>query len=256
MQIFNEIIEIFDLRSVIFFILASLVAYFLYRRTRTRRLPRYVIRSNTLVTDSASKITSQRLQFLFNGNPIDNLTISYLAFWNAGNKTIRNEDVSSQDPFSIYVNEYRKILDVRILYDDKLNVFKPKFSSDKSIRLDFEYIKKDEGIVLEVHHTGKSSEDIKLRGTLKENDKLRKMVFPLARTSKKSRFVYWTFGIIMTTMYILLMTNLSKFITFEFSVLPIISITMITLLVIFMWITIIAFTDRVVPKKLEKFLYS
>lgn len=61
----------------------------------------------------ASHILSHVPEMRYSGPQIENLTVTKIAFWNAGRDTIDNQDVASAGPF-VHVKEGYKILDVKI----------------------------------------------------------------------------------------------------------------------------------------------
>ncbi|MCZ7363103.1 MAG: hypothetical protein O8C58_07200, partial [Candidatus Methanoperedens sp.] len=112
------------------------------------------------------------MEMLYAGERIENLTATKIAFWNAGNVTISSNDFASKKPFTIKVKECKilrtepytvsvktgyKILDVKKLYYNPINQVEIKCSKDKSqIKINFEYLAKNEGAIIQLLHTGKS----------------------------------------------------------------------------------------------------
>jgi hypothetical protein len=106
---------------------------------------------------------------LYQNDKIDNLTITKIAFWNAGNVTINHGDISKVDPIKISILNEKKFLDAFIISTtNPVNQFSiSKVHKESSVLLSFDYIDKNEGIVIQVIHTGNSSSDITVSGTLK-----------------------------------------------------------------------------------------
>jgi hypothetical protein len=99
-----------------------------------------------------------------------------IAFWNAGNDTIDNQDVPIAEPLTIHVINESQILDAKVIYrKNPANQLTISLSSDKTfINLKFDYIDKEEGGVIQKIHTGKSNEDIEIHGLIKGVGKINK----------------------------------------------------------------------------------
>lgn len=173
MSLFSQSIEWMGTNpwlSIVSFIIAVLgvaLAIIFYVKGKKVKSPCYTLRSNNLVRDVVSRI--EPLEMRYSGQQIKNLTITKIAFWNAGRDTINNQDVASADPLTVHVKEGYKILDTKILYEkNPTNQFSITTSEDRSyIALQFEYVDKGEGAVIQLIHTGISHEDIELLGTIK-----------------------------------------------------------------------------------------
>jgi hypothetical protein len=105
---------------------------------------------------------------LHNGQPIRNLTVTKVSFWNGGRQTINASDVVKADPVRITLTEGH-ILEAPVLFfKNKANQFAAELSADgKTIAITFDYMDKDEGVILQILHTGKSSANISVVGKIK-----------------------------------------------------------------------------------------
>jgi hypothetical protein len=123
--------------SLLSFILAVLgvaLAIIFYFKGRKVKLPCYAVRSTNIVRNLVSKIES--LEMLYSGEPIENLTVTKFAFWNAGRDTIDRRDIASADPLTFHVKRGYKILDAKILSEKKKsNKFSITTSPDRQIVL-------------------------------------------------------------------------------------------------------------------------
>lgn len=153
--------------SLIVAILGVTLAVLFYFKGRKVKSPCYSRRSTNIVKDLVSKIES--LEMSFAGKPIRNLTVTRVAFWNAGSETINVQDVAKTDPLRIQVENGYEILDARVVYvKNKANRFSVvQGEGSSNITVDFEYLDKDEGAVIQVLHTGMSNKDVDMLGTLK-----------------------------------------------------------------------------------------
>lgn len=160
---------LFNVVSFTIAILGILLALFYGKRFKK---PVYNIKSITLV-NSNSKILPE-ITILYKGHQIKNLTYTQVAFWNAGNDVINNTDVAISEPIQATIDDKYEFLDAEIMYEaKKANNFSLVITPDKKhIRINFEYMAKDEGITFKLYHTGNSYKDVKIEGTVKGVDKI------------------------------------------------------------------------------------
>lgn len=139
---------------------------YFYIKGREEKVPCYLLRSTNLFQDLNKKFDA--LKVSYNEEKIDNLTVSTLFFWNSGRKTIRDIDIAQNDPLVLKVKDGYKILNVKILNSStNKNNYRITLSPDSvSAKLLFDYIDKDEGMIVQTTHTGNSSHDLKLSGTI------------------------------------------------------------------------------------------
>ena len=161
--------------SILSLVLGALgvtLAIIFYLKSRKFKLPCYALQSFNIVRDLSSKIES--LEMFFSNDRIYNLTVSKLAFWNAGRDTINSNDVATSDPITVKISDDNKILDVKIIYTkNAANNFTISLSNNQSyFNIDFEYIDKGEGAVIQFFHTGKKINDIQVSGIIKGGGKL------------------------------------------------------------------------------------
>ena len=104
----------------------------------------------------------------FDGKSIDDLSITRLAIWNSGNKTIKAEDIASSAPLCIRAKNSATILDAEIIeMVDKTNNYLLSNVSSDIVRIEFEYTEPQDGVVLQVLHTGERDDlfvDCKIKG--------------------------------------------------------------------------------------------
>jgi len=129
------------------------------------RKPSYLIRSFTLISSPIEK--PDKLKILYDGEPVERLTISRLLFLNDGREAIRREDIASRDRLKIILTPNTKVFGVpKILYaqNDQVTGFGIIKQAD-DILIDFEFLSKNEGGIIQLVHSG-SEKDIRLVGTV------------------------------------------------------------------------------------------
>jgi hypothetical protein len=229
----NTLYDIFNsnpLLNLISFLLAVLGLVFtiyFYFKSKKSKLPIYVVRTINLVKEKIQKIDS--VQILYSGEKVSNLSISKIAFWNDGKETINSTDVAINNPIKIYITEGYEILDAEILFQkNNSNDFKIVVNeNNKSISIAFDFFDFEEGIVLQVFHTGNSNEDISITGTVKSVKNIKRKeilysifpskIFDILKGDKSKikhktmrRILGWTtiiVGIIFTSSYFIFPTK-------------------------------------------------
>lgn len=157
--------------SFLLTLLSVILAIAFFIRSKRAKEPRFAIRSFNLVRDFVGRL--EALEMLYAGQRIGNLTVTKIAFWNNGAETMNQEDIASADPLVAKLKEEYTILDASVLFmKNDANQFSIDVSEDGSqLLLTFDYLDKDEGAVIQILHTGKSSKDVELSGTIKGGGK-------------------------------------------------------------------------------------
>jgi len=192
---FSEWLKInpFNIVTLVVAVLSIVLATIFYIKSKKVKIPCYAIRSFNIIRDWASRIES--LVLLYSNQKIENLTTTKIAIWNAGSDTIRDQDIASADPMKICIKEGNKILDVKTIYEkNPSNQFCCTIAKDQShVLLNFDYIDKNEGAVIQILHTGQSSEDIEIYGTIKGFGKISRrkyfLTLPISFKEKITSFL-------------------------------------------------------------------
>ena len=99
-----------------------------------RKKPTYVIRSNNIFSGLEHTIPDVEVKFHGYGLPIKALTVTKIAFWNAGTETIKKQDVVKEDPVTIQGKEGIVLLSVSVLETvSPLNKIDCKLNQDRSL---------------------------------------------------------------------------------------------------------------------------
>lgn len=162
-------------------LLGIILAIIFFIRSRRTKEPRYAIRSTNLMRNFTSRFKA--LEMTYAGEQISNLTATKLAFWNNGKDTINGRDIAVADPLMVKVKDEYKILDSGVLCaKNAANQFSIKRADDGShVLIQFDYLDEDEGGVIQLLHTGKSSDDIEVCGTIKGAGKPDRCSVPLLK---------------------------------------------------------------------------
>ena len=112
----------------------------------------YAVESFVLVKKNESTIPKMKL--LFDNRQVESLTATTITLWNSGNDAIQRGDIVKDKPLILSAPDTVEILDVQVMkQNEKSNHFSVKMV-DGTPTIDFEYMNKKEGAVLQVYHTG------------------------------------------------------------------------------------------------------
>lgn len=157
----------FNLVSFIIALIGIILSIYFFQKSKKNKKPIYLNRTINLVKENIHKIDT--VQITYNNAPISNLSITKIAFWNDGRETINSSDIAQNDNIKVNISDEFQILDAEIIYQKKpSNDFRIKVNEDfKTINIEFDYFDFEEGIVLQVYHTGNDSSDLHISGTVK-----------------------------------------------------------------------------------------
>ncbi|MEA3281303.1 MAG: hypothetical protein U9Q68_01910 [Euryarchaeota archaeon] len=152
--------------GIISFVIPTFLAIFFYLKGKKEKKPTFQIRSFNLVKEFSKKVTT--IGLLYSGEKVENLTITKVIFWNMGNEPIRKDDIAVADPIRIVVDNKYEIFEAEILNDtaNEANRFELVKNDNKSIIIAFDFLSHDEGVAIQIAHSGLSSEDVTLTGTI------------------------------------------------------------------------------------------
>jgi hypothetical protein len=164
--------------GTLFGIVGVLVSVVIFFRTRRYQQPAYFISS--IHWYDGSVVPHNDIKLTFRGKEIPRFTITYLAFWNAGNQTIREEDFVSSSPLRLILPEDSDVFDIRITATtaEEIRAFLGSSESikagvKKEIPVHFDYLDSDDGFSVQVIHDSKSATGIKFAGKLPGVSKFR-----------------------------------------------------------------------------------
>jgi hypothetical protein len=140
-----------------------------------RRL-RYRCKSFCLIFGSVNKLPGLEVSYHGFGPPVENVTVSKVAFWNAGWGTIRKGDVLGKDHTRIVIDPQYVILQAEVIQQkNPLNNFDLTVSQDrKNANIRFEFINPAEGVVIQIVHTGTKSSDLSISGTIADSGPIKR----------------------------------------------------------------------------------
>lgn len=144
------------------------VIFSLYQFQKDRNKREFSVSKNGYLVVKNGKKKIHSLSILFDGKEVDNVTITKITIWNSGSEDIRREDIASERPLILKASKNVEILNAEIIVQtDSTNKFSIISVTADVIHLDFEYANRNDGIVIQVIHTGNSDDlsfDCKIKG--------------------------------------------------------------------------------------------
>ncbi|MGB9941322.1 hypothetical protein [Methanosarcina sp.] len=147
-------------------ILSFIGMFYFYYKSKKEKLPLFCMKSTKILEDLSERY--EPLQITYKEKKIKNLTVTQVGFWNCGKETIKKSDIATKDPLSIKTKNNAQILDVKITTsENNPNGFEYNLSTDLSCLIyNFDYIDKNQGALIQLLHTGTSSSDLELKGSI------------------------------------------------------------------------------------------
>lgn len=164
-------------------IIGVIVAVYFHRRGQRLKKPCWTIKTNNLIQDYSSELS--KLRVLYEKEEVEDISTSKIIFWNEGKETINSDDIPKAAPLKIEAKNNAILLETDVLQsNNKANRFSVIPEDDKrSVQLSFDYLDHGNGAVIQVIHTGTTSDDLKLTGDIKGVKTIEKKV-PEIRTAK------------------------------------------------------------------------
>ncbi len=160
--------EILDKFSALFgllsFILAALSIY-LFLKSKKIKNPMYCIRSINLIGDLYNRIDGLQINYM--GEPISNVYSTNIAFWNNGKGVIHSDDISKTESLRVILPT-GTILDKEIVTTTGKSInFNIEQIDEDAVELNFDFLEKGDGAVINILHSSESLKDIRLKGKIK-----------------------------------------------------------------------------------------
>lgn len=148
-------------------IIGVLIGVILYLKSRRRNRLVYQT-SGWLLVGKPSETPLGEIKVLFLGIEVPRVTVSRIAIWNAGNRSIQADHLVKKDPLRICVDEGAQILGTRMISTTRdVTSFALAVSPGQinEVLVTFDFADPGDGGIFEIVHTGSSNRP-SLRGTV------------------------------------------------------------------------------------------
>lgn len=128
-----------------------------------------------------------KLGLSYDGKAVNDLTITKYAIWNSGNEVLNWDDIVVASPLQISCNNNSLILDAQILVQsDETNMFKIIEKKDNGVKISFDYMNVNDGIIIQILHTEEVA-DLNVECRIKGGKKLKNLNYNAKKGNKKLR---------------------------------------------------------------------
>ncbi|EDP96392.1 hypothetical protein U8527_09795 [Kordia algicida OT-1] len=171
-----------NLTFLILAILSIVLAIYFYIKSKKEKKPVYSLQTTKLIENNISSI--EKLNISFADKPVKNLSVTKLAFWNAGKQSIRDNDFVQADRLRILPIDDFTIFDYKVDFENNLNNVKVKQKKDSSLIITFDYLDLNQGIILSIFHNGNANKSIVIKGSFIGSKKV-------SRSKERKRLSYF-----------------------------------------------------------------
>jgi hypothetical protein len=236
--------------SLILALIGVLLAIIFYIKGKRKKSLQYCFKNDLLIENFNQRIEGLNIKYL--DKSISKLMVTKIAFWNNGTETINVEDIPCNDKLSIVIDKDYEILNVSMIciLNETNNINFDLLEDGKKIIIDFEYIDKNDGFVMQIFHTANDYKNFDICGTIKGFGKISK-----GKSLKNIKF--GLFDIIQDLIVFIVSTFFSLNLIFtidDISIKIVTVIILISFIVVFLW-KIFSYYSKV-PIRLYKYLKS
>jgi len=163
----SEYAELVNLVSLSFGFAGILLAFVFYRASKPVRQLSYATRTFRIISEKSKRVTGLEIKYI--NQDVNAISVTRMAIWNGGSETLRNADISENDPLIIESRKGVKILKAEIIESTSLaNKSSIKQINDRSNQycLSFDFLNTKDGVIASFVHDGKGIEDLSLLGSL------------------------------------------------------------------------------------------
>ncbi|MCD4664560.1 MAG: hypothetical protein K8R68_04750 [Bacteroidales bacterium] len=156
----------FTLISLTLAVVGIILSIYFFKKGKREKKPCYAVAYFNLISKYVKEFSE--LDINYKGKPVDNLTISKFAFWNAGKETIRKKDLINDNPLRIKMKDDFIIYGFEKLFEsESTNNFDLELSKDKTeIIISFDYLDYGQGVLIRILHSGNTRNDLNLNGKI------------------------------------------------------------------------------------------
>jgi hypothetical protein len=144
--------------------LGIILSIYFYRRSRRFKRVAYLVTTRNLIQDYSAKLADLKIEF--KGKSPRSISVSKIGIWSDGSETIHGSDTAQADPLRLRLNN-AELLDAKIV---SITLPASQFSiatdGDNTL-VGFDFLDKNQGGIVQLIHTGTSSKNIELSGSVK-----------------------------------------------------------------------------------------
>lgn len=154
-------------------IVGIFLAIFFYLRSKPIKLLAFASRTFRVITDTDRSKKIKGLEVRVFGRLAPVVTVTRLALWNAGNRTIQFEDIAEKDPLRLLPTGVVEVFSIELLEQTKeanqVSFLEVQDNQDNpnAYKISFDYLDPGDGILINLVHSGMGLEEFKIVGSIK-----------------------------------------------------------------------------------------
>lgn len=143
-----------------------ILAVIFYSKSRKLKRPIYWMRTFEILKGEEK---FPKLSIAYENGIVNTVSLTKIAFLNAGNETIDSGDIAPKNPLRIEIGGSFKILDKSVVYTkNEANNFRLEETEQKNtLKINFDYLDKNDGAIFQIIHDGASPDAINIKGSIK-----------------------------------------------------------------------------------------
>lgn len=152
---FLNFLNLLKLQPVTF--ISLFVAYYFYKRS-TRKKEVFYTKVNVKIIQNYNKEIFDSVS-KHKDKSVDSITVTRYLLWNNSSQAIRQNDIAPRDPLQFSVTSGCEILDAKIIYPKNPSngfMLSDLKKTNNFTKLSFDFINKNEGVIIQIIHTGKT----------------------------------------------------------------------------------------------------
>jgi hypothetical protein len=147
-----------------------ILSIYLYQKTVEKKEPKCYYRTYRDIHKISSEGHSSSIKIFYKTEEVERVYTTYVWFWNKGKRPISRSDIPTSDNLVISLSDDKespRILDFQVLKvtRDSIN-FSVSKKDDFSLTIGFEYLDHNDGVVIEIQHTGSYSTKVEIKGVI------------------------------------------------------------------------------------------
>lgn len=159
--------------SIVSILIGIFISYYFYAKSKESKEPNLYYQSYLNIKRIANGNQTRDIKVFYKSEEVNRVTTTYVWFWNEGKRPILKSDIpESSDLNLVFSDEGHKIriLDYRLVKQSRnpVRAFVNK-TNDTSLKIEFDFLDYQDGVVVEVQHTGGPNVYVKADGIILGN---------------------------------------------------------------------------------------
>jgi hypothetical protein len=142
------------------------ISYLFYRWGKQQKKPRFHIKNYPVLVGWKDTLPDISIHYRGHGDDIENLSMAHVLLWNNGNVPILAKDMPKGSQLAITAKDGCTLVGQKILKGtNDHNRFRLTSNREKTrVAIDSDFMNGMDGVLIQVIHTGKSSDDLRVEG--------------------------------------------------------------------------------------------